>query len=112
MADDLQLPTGELMRGKRGIVMGVANRQSVAFGIAAQLAAQGAELAITYIEPNEKRAKPLAESLNALPIVAAVEDDGSMDAAFAQVAQRFGAIDFLVHSLAFADRDQLKGSFV
>ena len=112
MADEYELPKGELMAGKRGLVMGVANRQSVAYGIAAQLAAQGAELAVSYIEANEKRAKPLAESLNALPIQAAVEDDASMDAAFAEVEQRFGTIDFLVHSLAFAEREQLKGSFV
>jgi enoyl-[acyl-carrier protein] reductase I len=112
MADEYELPKGELMAGKRGLVMGVANRQSVAYGIAAQLAAQGAELAVSYIEANEKRAKPLAESLNALAIQAAVEDDASMDAAFAEVEERFGAIDFLVHSLAFAEREQLKGSFV
>jgi len=112
MAEDYELIAGALMAGKRGLVMGLANRQSVAFGIAAQLAAQGAELAVTYIEANEKRAKPLAESLGALPLVAAVEDDASMDAAFAAVEARFGTIDFLVHSLAFAEREQLKGSFV
>jgi len=112
MADDYDLPKGALMAGKKGLVMGLADHRSVAYGISQQLAAQGAELAISFIEPNERRARPLAESLGALPIVADVADDASMDSLFEQVGTKFGAIDFLVHSLAFADRSQLKGSFV
>ncbi len=112
MADEYDLPKGALMAGKKGLVMGLADHRSVAFGISSQLAAQGAELAISFIEPNARRAQPLAESLGALPIMADVTDDASMDALFAEVAGKFGSIDFLVHSLAFADRNQLKGSFV
>ena len=63
MADEMQLPKGDLMRGKRGVVMGVANHNSIAYAIAAQLAAQGAEMAWTYIEAMERRVKPLGEAL-------------------------------------------------
>jgi len=112
MADDYDLPKGDLMAGKKGLVMGLADQRSVAFGISAQLKAQGAELAISFIELNERRARPLAEGLGALPIVADVQDDASMDALFDTLESKFGTIDFLVHSLAFADRNQLKGSFV
>ncbi len=112
MADEYELPKGELMRGKKGLVMGLADHRSVAWGISSQLAAQGAELAISFIEPNERRARPLAESLGALALVNDVASDASMDETFAAVAKTFGSIDFLVHSLAFADRNQLKGSFV
>ena len=112
MADDYDLPKGDLMAGKKGLVMGLADQRSVAFGISAQLKAQGAELAISFIELNERRARPLAEGLGALPIVADVQDDASMDAAFAEIEKTFGTIDFVVHSIAFADKDQLKGSFV
>jgi len=112
MADDYDLPKGDLMAGKKGLVMGLADHRSVAFGISSQLAAQGAELAISFIEPNERRARPLAESLGALPLVADVQSDASMDALFDAIEAKFGTIDFLVHSLAHADRAQLKGSFV
>src|SRR5580658_8240395 len=108
MADEFDPPKGALMAGKKGLVMGLADHRSVAYGIAAQLAAQGAELAVSFIEPNARRARPLAEGLGALPIVADVMDDASMDSLFAEVAARFGQLDFLVHSLAFADRNQLK----
>ena len=63
MADDFDLPKGELMRGKRGLVMGVANQHSIAWGIAAQLAAQGAELAFTYMRGQRERVRPLGESI-------------------------------------------------
>jgi enoyl-[acyl-carrier protein] reductase I len=112
MADDYDLPKGSLMAGKKGLVMGLADHHSVAYGISSQLVAQGAQLAISFIEPNERRARPLSEGLGALPIVADVSDDASMDALFATLAARFGSLDFLVHSLAFADRTQMKGSFV
>lgn len=114
MADDYDLPKGELMKGKKGLIMGVANHNSIAWGIASQLAAQGAELAFSYMgEGLERRVRPLAESVGSkLLIQADVADDASMDAAFAEVEAAFGTIDFLVHSIAFADKEQLKGSFV
>jgi enoyl-[acyl-carrier protein] reductase I len=114
MADEYDLPKGELMKGKRGLIMGVANHNSIAWGIASQLAAQGAELAFSYVgEGLERRVRPLAESVGSkLLIQADVADDASMDAAFAEVGAAFGTIDFLVHSIAFADKEQLKGSFV
>jgi len=113
MADEWNLPKGDLMLGKKGLVMGVANRDSIAWGITAQLAAQGAELALGYTESNEKRVRPLGESIGAK--VYATYDatsDESMEAMFAKVAAEFGTIDFLVHAIAYADRSQIKGSFV
>lgn len=113
MADDYQMPKGELMRGKRGVVTGVANHQSIAWGIAAQLAAQGAEMAFLHLPAMERRVGPLAESIGVKTLAPVdVSDDASMDAAFAQVAEAFGEIDFFVHSIAFANKDELKGSFV
>lgn len=114
MADEYDLPKGELMKGKKGLIMGVANHNSIAWGIAAQMAAQGAELAFSYLgEGLERRVRPLAESVGSkLLIQADVADDASMDAAFAEVEKEFGTLDFLVHSIAFADKEQLKGSFV
>ena len=108
------MPAGELMKGKKGLIMGVANANSIAWGIASQLAAQGAELAFTYMgEGLERRVRPLAESVGAkLLIQADVTDDASMDAAFAELEKAFGTIDFVVHSVAFANKDELKGSFI
>ena len=108
------MPTRELMKGKKGLIMGEANANSIAWGIASQLAAQGAELAFTYLgEGLERRVRPLAESVGAkLLIQADVTDDASMDAAFAELEREFGTIDFVVHSVAFANKDELKGSFV
>jgi enoyl-[acyl-carrier protein] reductase I len=115
MADDYILPKGDLMKGKRGVVMGVANHNSIAYAIAAQLAAQGAEMAWTYQgESLERRVRPLAEGLGVKHLIPAdVTDDASMDAAFAQIESLFdGKLDFVVHSIAFANKDELKGSFV
>ena len=113
MADDYQMLKGELMKGKRGIITGVANHQSIAWGIAAQLAAQGAELAFLYLPAMERRVIALAESIGVKVLAACdVTDDASMDTAFAKVAAEFGSIDFFLHALAFAPRDQIKGSFV
>ncbi len=107
------LPEGDLMRGKRGVVMGVANHNSIAHMIAAQLAAQGAEMAWTYIDAMERRVRPLGEALGVKTFVPAeVTDEASMDAAFAAVKAAFGTIDFLVHAIAFSDKAELKGSFV
>jgi enoyl-[acyl-carrier protein] reductase I len=113
VADDYQLPKGDLMKGKRGIVTGVANHQSIAWGIAAQLAAQGAELAFLHLPMMERRVQPLADSIGVKVLAPAdVTDDASMDAAFATVAAAFPTIDFFVHAIAFANKDELKGSFV
>jgi enoyl-[acyl-carrier protein] reductase I len=113
VADEYQMPTGTLMKGKRGVVTGVANHQSIAWGIASQLAAQGAELAFLHLPGMERRVEPLAQSVNAKLIAPAdVTDDASMDEAFGKVAGAFGQIDFFVHAIAFANKDELKGSFV
>lgn len=113
MAEDYDLPRGDLMKGKKGVVIGVANHQSIAWGIAAQLAAQGAELAFLHLPGMERRVQPLADSIGVgtvLPVD--VTDDAQMDAAFAGVEAAFGTLDFFVHSIAFAPRDEIKGSFV
>ena len=116
--DEPTYPTGDLMKGKRGLVMGVANDKSIAWGIASQLAAQGAELAFTYQgESLERRVRPLVESLPNQPgepflIPADVTDDAEMDAAFAALKDRWGGLDVLVHAIAFAGKEELQGSFV
>ena len=113
MAEDYQMPKGELMRGKRGIVTGVANHQSIAWGIASQLAAQGAEMAFLHLPGMERRVQPLADSIG-VKVLAPVDvtDDASMHAGFATVEKAFGTIDFFVHAIAFAPKDQISGSFV
>ncbi len=111
---DQNFPTGTLMAGKRGLIMGVANKNSIAWAIAQQLAAQGAELAFTFQgESLERRVRPLAESIGAdLLVECDVTDDETMDATFAALKDKWGQIDFLVHAIAFAGKDQLAGSFV
>ncbi len=102
-----------LMSGKRGLVMGVANDHSIAWGIAQALAAQGAELAFTYQgEALEKRVRPLAESLGSrLSLPCDVEDVASLDAAFAALEEKWGGLDFVVHCIGFSDRNELKGRY-
>jgi enoyl-[acyl-carrier protein] reductase I len=117
MSDDTMsspYPTGTLMAGKRGLIMGVANDRSIAWGIASQLAAQGAEIAFTYQgEALEKRMRPLAESLGSTLILPCdVSDDAALDAVFATLEKEWGTIDFLVHSIGFSDKNELRGSFV
>ncbi len=113
MDTEFDLPRGELMRGKRGLVTGVANRNSIAWGIAAQIAAQGGEVALAYMESNEKRVRPLGESIGAsLYVPMDVASDVSMDQAFETLGQTWDSLDFLVHAIAYAGRDQIKGSFV
>ena len=108
------MPAGNLMAGKRGIVMGVANQNSIAWGISQQLAAQGAEIAFTYQgEGLERRVRPLIESIGMDTMIPAdVTDDASMDAAFEAIREKWGKIDFLVHSIAFAGKEELQGSMV
>jgi enoyl-[acyl-carrier protein] reductase I len=102
------------MAGKRGVVMGVANDRSIAWGIAAACAAQGAELAFTYQgEALEKRVRPLAESVgSSLVLPCDVGTEESIDAAFAAVEQAWGKIDFLVHAIGWADKAYLRGRYL
>jgi enoyl-[acyl-carrier protein] reductase I len=102
-----------LMHGKRGLVMGVANDHSIAWGIAKTLAAHDAKLAFTYQgEALGKRVKPLAASVNAdLVIPCDVEDIASVDAVFGELGHSWGALDFLVHAIAFSDKTQLTGRY-
>jgi len=102
-----------LMEGKRGIVFGVANEMSIAWGIAQQLKAQGATLAFTYLnEALEKRVRPLAESLGAtLVLPCDVGSDAEIEAVFETLRQEWGTVDFVVHAVAFANREDLKHGF-
>jgi enoyl-[acyl-carrier protein] reductase I len=103
-----------LMAGKRGLILGVANERSLAWGIASAVRAHGAELAITYQgEALGKRVQPLAQQLGAALILDCdVTSDASMDAVFAEIARTWGKLDFLVHAIAFSDREELKGDYV
>ena len=103
-----------LMQGRRGLIMGVANDHSIAWGIAQALAAQGAELAFTYQgEALGKRVKPLAESLGSrLTLPCDVEDLASVDACFDALKAAWGTLDFVVHAIGFSDRNELKGRYV
>src|SRR5262252_5562188 len=102
-----------LMQGKRGLIMGVANDHSIAWGIAKTLAAHGAELAFTFQgEALGKRVKPLASSVGAkLVLPCDVEDIASVDGVFAAIKQDWGTLDFLVHAIAFSDKNELKGHY-
>ena len=101
------------MQGKRGLIMGVANDHSIAWGIAKALHAHGAELAFTYQgDALGKRVKPLAASLNAkLLMPCDVENVASVDGVFAEIKKEWGALDFLVHAIAFSDKNELKGRY-
>jgi enoyl-[acyl-carrier protein] reductase I len=105
--------TRGLMRGKRGLVMGVANDHSIAWGIAKAVHEQGAELAFTYQgEALGKRVQPLAESLGAaLVLPCDVEDSASIDAVFAAIEKKWSGLDFAVHCIAYSDRAELKGRY-
>ncbi|CAH1658772.1 enoyl-ACP reductase FabI [Chelatococcus asaccharovorans] len=102
-----------LMHGKRGLVMGVANDHSIAWGIAKTLSDHGAELAFTYQgEALRKRVAPLAESVgSSLVLPCDVEDLASVDGVFAALQERWGALDFVVHAIAFSDKSELKGRY-
>ena len=105
-----------LMHGKRGLIMGLANDKSLAWGIARKLSEQGAELAFSYQgEALEKRVRPLADSIGAnqaLVLPCDVTSDADLDRVFAALKDAWGGIDFLVHAIAFSDKNELKGSFV
>jgi enoyl-[acyl-carrier protein] reductase I len=104
----------DLMKGKRGLVMGVANDRSIAWGIARALAAEGAELAFSYQgEAFGKRVEPLAASVGSDFLVDVdVMDEASMDACFAALKARWGTLDFIVHAIAFSDKNELTGRFI
>ncbi len=101
------------MQGKRGLVMGVANDHSIAWGVASALAKEGAELAFTYQgEALGKRVKPLAQSLgSSLVLPCDVENLNDVDAVFAAIAETWGSLDFLVHCIAYSDRNELRGRY-
>ncbi|NOX74750.1 MAG: SDR family oxidoreductase, partial [Alphaproteobacteria bacterium] len=103
-----------LLAGKRGLIMGVANERSIAWGIARAMAAEGAELAFTYQgEGFGKRLRPLAETVGSTILVDAdVQDDASLDLAFSTLEKEWGQMDFLVHAIAFSDKNELTGRFI
>lgn len=102
------------MKGKRGLIMGVANERSIAWGIARAMANEGAELAFTYQgEAFGKRVEPLAASVGSDILVDVdVTDDASMDTAFAALKDRWGSLDFVVHAIAYSDKNELTGRFI
>ena len=104
----------DLMKGKRGLVMGVANNRSIAWGIASAMAAEGAELAFSYQgEAFGQRVKPLAESVGSDFLVDMdVTDEASLDAGFAALKERWDSIDFVVHAIAYSDKNELTGRFI
>jgi enoyl-[acyl-carrier protein] reductase I len=106
--------TNGLMSGKRGLIMGVANNRSIAWGIAQALHDQGAEIAFTYQGENiEKRIRPLAESLGSDTILECdVTDMDALDRTFATLEEKWGKLDFVVHAIAYSNKDELKGRYV
>jgi len=105
---------GGLIAGRRGLIMGLANDKSIAWGIARALADQGAELAFSYQgEALKKRVAPLAQQLGSdIVLPCDVADMASVDALFAELGQRWGKLDFLVHAIVFSDKDELRGRYV
>ncbi len=103
----------DLMKGKRGLIMGVANDHSIAWGIAKTLASEGAELAFSYQgEAFGRRVAPLAESVGSSVMVDVdVTDEASMDAAFDRLADKWGSLDFVVHAIAYSDKNELSGRY-
>jgi enoyl-[acyl-carrier protein] reductase I len=110
----MDVQTGSLMAGKRGLIFGVANNHSIAWGIAKAVAAQGAELCFTHQgDALAKRVKPLAESLGSDFILPCdVEDIASVDAVFDEISKRWGSLDFVVHAIGFSDKSELKGHYI
>lgn len=106
--------SNNLMAGKRGIILGLANKRSIAWGIAKSLADAGAEIALTYQgEAIQKRVEPLAAELGAVVVGHCdVTDEASMDAVFADLEKRWGKIDFMVHAIGFSDKNELTGRYV
>jgi len=111
---DPETRIGDMLRGKRGLVVGVANENSIAYGCAAKLRAFGAELAVTYLnEKAERYVRPLAEEVGASLILPLdVEAEGELDAVFERIRAEWGRLDFLIHSIAFAPREDLHGRVI
>ena len=107
-------PKGTLMKGLRGVIMGVANDRSIAWGIASACAAQGAELAFTYQgDALEKRVRPLAQSVGSSVVVPCdVSDDASIDRAFGTIGESWDGLDFVVHAIGWADKAYLRGKYL
>ena len=107
-------PAMGLMAGRRGLIMGLANDKSMAWGIARAVAAQGAELAFSYQgEALKKRVEPLAAQLGSdIVLPCDVGDMESVDALFAALKDRWGKLDFIVHAIGFSDKDELRGRYV
>ena len=105
---------GQLMQGRRGLIMGVANDRSLAWGIAKTVHAQGAELAFTYQgEALERRVRPLADSIGSKHVLECdVTNAGSIDAVFERLQKDWGKLDFLVHAIGFSDKNELKGRYI
>lgn len=104
---------GNCLEGKRVLIFGVANERSIAWSIAEQLHAMGAKIGFTYLEPLEKRVRPLAERLGAEVIeLCDVTKDDELDSCFNAVKEKWGGLDILVHAVAFANREDLEGRFV
>lgn len=114
MNEKQYVPKGNLMEGKRGLIMGVANDKSLAWGITQAVSAQGAKLAFTYQgEMLEKRVRPLAESIGSeLILPCDVTDLSSINATFDKIEKQWGEIDFIVHAIAFSDKNELKGRYI
>ena len=108
------IATGPLMAGKKGLIMGVANNRSIAWAIAQATHAQGAELAFTYQgEQLQKRVTPLAASVGSdIVLPCDVSDAGSIDAVFDEIKSKWGKLDFLVHAIAYSDKEELKGRYI
>jgi enoyl-[acyl-carrier protein] reductase I len=106
--------TGTLMAGKRGLIMGVANNRSIAYGIAKAVTAQGAEIALTYQgDALKKRVVPIAEELGSKVVLPCdVTDGASMDQVFADLKAQWGQLDFLVHAIAYSDKNELDGRYI
>ena len=111
---NMSVTTGTLMAGKRGLIMGIANNRSIAWGIAKACAGQGAEVALTYQgDALKKRVAPLAADLGTKVVLPCdVTDAASMDAVFDTLAKTWGRLDFVVHAIAFSDKNELDGRYV
>ncbi|MCF6343231.1 MAG: enoyl-ACP reductase FabI [Devosiaceae bacterium] len=112
MSDELVF--GKLMQGKRGLIMGVANKRSIAYGIAKALVAQGAQIALSYQgEVLKRRVEPLAQELGCdLVVECDVSDGKAIDATFASIKEKWGKLDFVVHAIGFSNKEELEGRYI
>ena len=110
----MNLPASDIMKGKRGLVMGVANEKSIAWGMAHELHRHGAEMTFTYQgDAFGKRVKPLAESIGATMLIDCdVSKEEDLDKVFAKLEKEWGSLDFVIHAIAYSDKEELKGRYV